>query len=116
MAQSSEKKAAPTKESTTSDEERGGRRRIWDEIQAVRRSIFLARIEGLALGAETARTFLTELAEGEKVATSETVGDMIRSMPESVSSAAESARDQAVDIPKKTVDKFYDEYKSSQES
>lgn len=86
---------------------------IIDEAKRLRRSLYLARIEGLASLADTAHNFINDVLENEPISSSSTVGAAIRSTPETVRHAIRSTRSAVSEIPRRVVDRFYEEYGSS---
>lgn len=92
------------------------KRSILDEVAHLRRGVYLARLEGLASLADTAHTFLNEVAENEPLSESDDLGEAIRGTPETIRVAAQSARSNIADIPSRVIDKFHAEFHASRSS
>ncbi len=82
----------------------------WDRARDVHRSAVAAGFEALAGVADTARTFLREMAENEPFSQNTRWGGVVRDLPDSLAAAKSSVLDEAIEIPHRVVDRFYEEY------
>jgi hypothetical protein len=88
----------------------GTRPTLVDEAASLRRGILAARVEALAALADSARVFVDGIAEYEPLSEAETLGDAVRDTPDSISEAAQSARDELLTLPDRALDRFYSHY------
>jgi hypothetical protein len=91
---------------------KAGRRTLVDTAISFRRSHLLARLEGVALLADTARQFVDTTVKGQKALPKSGRRDSIRDLRESMRTAADEALEQIADIPSKAFDKFAEELRA----
>lgn len=101
-------------ESKEKPKNEGVREKASSEVARFARGVFLARIEALASFADILKDLATDITTEEKMTTSETVGDLIRNIPDTVVPAMEDAKEKQIDIPGKMLDKFYHEFRGEE--
>lgn len=110
--------AAGAREDTTTKDMRNTMNKAMDEYARFFRGLTMAYFDGLRLAAETAANFAKDMTETSKRTDTaqadtsvNTVMDQSRNIATGCTSAFTDALNRAVDIPRQTVDMFYDNYR-----
>lgn len=100
-------------ESNGSDNKRSTKEMASAEVGNFAKSIFLARLEGIASIADVVSGFVSDVKQeqDESISTTESVGEFIRSVPDGIRPGLKKAKKTSIEIPGKMLDKFYHEFR-----